>query len=1069
MKHLPKCNKLNVTKWVHRFVKEQLLNCGKIKRSAFGTAIENNDTEVKRRYALCLDNSLNEHNKISCRECLKDGKINTVKIDKVQTYEKENNLNSNGQSDIVRKIRKFCRKDDLCNIYKINDQFLQLLKSKKVNRDDFSIIIHLLSKKKIRDNSFWKSIANTENINFIFSMNLKQIILSLYSIANSCTYINQNFINIFTHKLICILYYQKEFLLLEKKKNTEKGEISRIDMTMSPFYLFSDREISNYSMINLKSEAKHFSVQTNNVRVNLPTYEEHEKTGWNKLFSKNNYEQYNAHFCKNWKNKLNFLDLTLICNTYSKLSGLHHLHKIDELRRILCKLFLYFLFFNKANSDHLILFIHSFTKLKGNIEKSILVKIKKVLLKRQNGLYTNFCNLHSVDICSLNMLLQVLQRNNFKSDHFFREIILSFVININLKEEKKCKGKKGVLNRDDYTTGDSLFPMHEYALQVITKSKTNEASEKCKIESGNAWDKTFHHHASLLKRKLYLIDYFQQNNNTYLAQNRNLVKLKKKDLCFLAYNIYKLKIKNYYNIYEYIKCEMENQIKFFNVYNCCIMLNFLVNLKLLDQNLFTIIFSHIKILFDKNHYNEKDVTDMFTSFYKYAQTTSKNNKEISTFLRTLYLKIELKLKKYIYPNFLSIFFSSSHFNILFDDSILQDLCIDTLNSSHTVSAETLLTFLYFLKSRKYNVDFLFFNSILDKALSKIKDTETFFFCFQMLSIYSVQTLQNGGSIFARVTNLLGRYNSFLHLKEKIILAIHIYSNPVLLLNEECFLFCEKTLESAVWSDTGDDKFGTREEANGEKNSTGKNLMTGTCSMCNKKNRFPPFFSHGYGNNNDLFSSINLCADRIDISEWKIFFLLLLSDMHELKYLLFGKYEHFKRGGKNRKDYSMLVNVCELRIQFHSVYIRLSNDCLDYFLRRNQPLLLRLPEIKRELVDINKINSYGDMFGSSECSDNVINKQNLAFENDNREMVQYFCHFEEALFNSIRILYEDMFIYSFCQKKEQEIIANVLDTPIKGTHYADSHIFYTNDKLIIKLKKKKFINSFHISYILQPFQ
>ncbi|GAW80067.1 hypothetical protein, conserved [Plasmodium gonderi] len=1059
MKNLQKCKIVCLTK--------QLLNQRSVKVRLYGTAVWSKLTNIENAIVKCEQISGKAF--WESQDIIKKGTAMTLTTNvksKDTTAKAVNVENSCGQSELVKQIRKFCKKDDLCSMYKFNENFLHLLKMKQLNEKDFSIIVHLLSKKKVHSNSFWKRIANTENINFIFQMNLKQIILTFYSISNSYKYINLTFLNEYTDNLIFILNCQKYFIsLTRRKKGIQKKTSEHFEGHNCLAY--NESELLNLSQDNnLTYQESLCNFQTDDYAINKSSNmsKEKEKITWKNLIDKQNYKNISSLF-RNKKNHLNFLDLTLICNTYSKLNNLEHLQNVEELKKVMYKLFLYFLFFYKINFDHLILFMHSYTRVRGNIDKCVLRKVQKVLLNPENGLCQNLYklrNIHILDICSLNMLMHVFQRTNFKDEKMFKEVILSVVLNLNLKYEKRIKTKGSVLSGDDYCWTDCYALCDDiigYSPVYFQESKNSTTNQGTNIGITNS-SSHYSYHMDMVKKKKILIEHFSKKDNTYILEKEHLVKLKKKDFCFLVYNINKLRIKNYYNIYEYIKYESENNIKLLNVYNCCIILDCLVNLNLLDEKLFKKILTNLKILFDKNHYNEKDVTDIFVCLCKYGQTNSAQHTEIHNFLKSLYLKIQTRLKKYSYISLISIFCSSSYFNILLDNNVVQDICIDILNNFNTVDIKSLLSILYFLKSKNYEISTFFFNTIIEKVLSKIKDPHFFFCSFHILSIYASKTLQKKDHILDKLVQVMKQNEHLLGVKEKLIISLQIFVTPELILNEAFFQFCQKTFEDILCS-SDKQKYTVLNHMD--------QINTITPKVVNHKNKndnFIPFFTNCNHNNLDFSTDIN-------IAELKIFLLLLLSDMYEKKPLVFKKRNFLikeEKKNKNLKYQNNQLSKCKLEIIFSNIYIRLQNDCLSYFLKTNISLFDHQKYAKQ--LNIKKIKNYTMNLGSIMHSNEVEKKLKIdhaaALKIYNNDMSKYFPEFEEILFNVIKICYEDFFIYTFFAKKKDEFLVNYKSQNICH-NYADSFLLHNNDNLIIKLKKNMFINSFHIAYVFKPFQ
>lgn len=137
-------------------------------------------------------------------------------------------------------------------------------------------------------------------------------------------------------------------------------------------------------------------------------------------------------------------------------------------------------------------------------------------------------------------------------------------------------------------------------------------------------------------------------------------------------------------------------------------------------------FTHFKILFDKNIYKEKDIIDIFVSLITYSKINYNISNEINSFLIHIYNKIEYKLKKYNFKNLLLIFCYSSYINIHFNNSILQDLCIDVLNNFEKIDIKYILIFLYLLKYKNYQMNNFFIDSLIQKVLYKLKGEKKIF-------------------------------------------------------------------------------------------------------------------------------------------------------------------------------------------------------------------------------------------------------------------------------------------------------------------------------------------------------
>ncbi|EUD64505.1 hypothetical protein C922_05112 [Plasmodium inui San Antonio 1] len=997
-------------------------------------------------------------------ECTNAGGITVEKCSGSSTPPKDAghapNANASGQSELVRRIRKSCRKDDLCSIYKFCDQFVHLLKLKKINKDDFSIVIHLLSKKKIHDNSFWRRIASTDNVNFIFDMNLKQIILTLYSIANSYRYTSLTFLKEFTQKLIFVLKCQKKLLSLSRGRKTVQERASD-PFTRDSYQSYDEsRQTSFQPVTNLIYHKGGTKIQANDYTKEFTSLsKQKENPTWNTLICKNDDQSIGPIF-SNEKNHLNGLDLTLVCNTYSKLNNIENWQNVEELKQIMYKLFLYFLFFNKINCDHLILFMYSYTRVGGSIHTNVLRKVQKVLLNPTNGLHHHFHQLrvvHTLDVGSLNMLMNVLHRSNVKDETICKEIMLSLVINLNVKNEKRTKIKGSVLSGENINCSDPLDHFED---------ALGHASGYVLSNSSNDPDKGTHHlvkeckplhvdHSWMLKRRQKLLEHFTNKDYTHVAdKNHPPIKLKKKDLCFLVCNINKLKIKNYYNVYDYIKHELSASLPVMNVYSCCIMLDCLINLNILDQKLFKKILTTLKILFDKNRYNEKDVTDIFAALCRYDQKNWAHHIEILNFLQSLYLKVQMKLQKYNYINLISIFCSASYFNVIFTNNVLQDLCIDVLNNFQSMHMKFLLLFLYFLKSKNYEINIFFFNTIMDKVLSKIKDAHTFFYSFYILSTFAFKTLQKEIPILNKLAHLLQRNENMLNVEEKLAIALHTVVTPVLMLNETFFLFCERAFVYILCA--GPQEGHTELNKNNQLDTTPKVILP------KWNNSFAPYFMSS-DNPNNFFFNTNLGS-----TELEVFLFLLLSDMFEKKRFLFKK-EDGLTARDDKNNYTKLqrsqINTRKLDVRFNFIYIKLQNDGLSYFIKNSIHSFDRQIFAKR--LDTQRVHKYTTTFNSNKYS-NETEKNNERIIPILNEMREHFPNLEETLFNVIKMCYEDFFIYRFFAKKNDQHLVNSWSRNVRCS-YADSFFLHRNDNLIIRLKKNMFINSLHIPYVLKPFQ
>lgn len=1004
------------------------------------------------------------HGTVAWDGCTNAGDTSLEKCSGSSTPHKEASYappaNPPGQSELVRQIRKFCRKDDLCSIYKFCDQFVHLLKLKQINQEDFSIVIHLLSKKKIHDNSFWRRIANTDNLNFIFNMNLKQIILTFYSIANSYRYSSLTFLNEFTHKFIFVLKCQKKLLSLYRGKKVVQQRASD-SLSRDSYHTCHESRHTQFNPVNnLIFQKKGTEVKADNYENEVTLLStEKENFTWNTLICKNDDENIGP-LLSNRKNHLNALDLTLMCNTYSKLNNIENLQNVEELKQIMYKLFLYFLFFNKINFNHLILFMYSYTRIGGSVHTNVLRKVRKVLLTPLNGLHEHVHQLrpvHTLDVGSLNMLMNVLQRGNVKDERICKEIILSVVINLNLKNEKRTKIKGSVLSGQDINCADRFGyfedalghqPPYSYSNSTnYTEEDTDHLVTACTPQRDD--------HFSMLKKRQNLLEHFVNKDNTYLVKkNDPLVKLKKKDLCFLLYNINKLRIKNYYNVYDYIKQWLSANLAVMNVYSCCIMLDSLINLNILDKKLFKKILTTLKILFDKNHYNEKDVTDIFSCLCKYDQRSSIYHFEIFNLLQSLYFKVEMKLQKYNYINLISIFCSASHFNIIFINNLLQDLCIDVLNNFHSMDIKLLLPFLYFLKSKNYQINIYFFNTIMEKFLSKVKDANTFFYSFYILSTFASETLQKEIPILNKLAHLLQRNQNMLNGEEKFAIALHTIVTPVLMLNETFFLFCEKVFLDILCGESEERHIPTRRS---------KQLdTTPNVSTPQWNNTFAPYFMNDYNHNDFCFNT------NLDSTELKVFLPLLLSDMYEKKCFLLKKGDCCittkDEKNKHTKLHGIQINTPKLDVLFSYIYIKLQNDGLSYFVK-NKIHSLDLQFYAKQL-DTQRVHKYTTIFDSSKYSneEGKTNERTIQIFN---EMKEHFSNLEETLFNLIKICYEDFFIYTFFAKKKDEQFVNYWSQKERCS-FANSLFIHRNDTLIIKLKKNMFINSLHIPYVLNPF-
>ncbi|SOV23103.1 conserved Plasmodium protein, unknown function [Plasmodium sp. DRC-Itaito] len=1142
--YLQKCNIINkiTKKPLDIFFKKFFLK-PTINHVIFFSTIKNESSHVK------INNDTHDKN------IIKSGKEKNSKNCKNYRNDQNgslvNNIKIYKQSELVRRIRKYCRKDDLCNIYKFTDEFLDLLNKQEITHNDFIIIIHLLSKKKFMEKYFWRNITNLNNINFIFHMNIKQIILFLYSIVNSFKYIHPQFLNIFTNNLNSLLENQKKLLLICRKKN--KIEIPKKKI---------QAEIQTKEQIDIiENKVKAHSNKINN------DYDEYKKDELNNLLNNKNLNknENKLYIYNNKINELNLLDITLICYSYSKLNDLKNLEHLNQLKNNMYKLFVYFLFFYKNDFNHLILFLYSYMKLNECIKKSILIKLKKMILfiNKQADIKFMLPGLYSLNFCSLNMLMNILHKSHFKDEHFFEEIILSVVINLNVSQPKRRKIKSNILNGNydssDNINIDNLNNSHGYEIQIFNNTDMYNI-EDYKKEGKNIYSNNeiynynnnnnnnnnnngnnFYNYCNIHYCSYNFITYFKiisslvkhfvkNKNNYFYPQNNQLVQLKKKDFCFLLYNVNKLNIKNYYNIYDYLKKEAYKQIHTLDIYNACIVLNSLLNLNILDEKIFHKLFTHLKILFDKNMYKEKDIIDIYVSLITYSKINHKVSNEINSFLINVYNKIEYKMKKYNFKNLLLIFCYSSYINIHFNNSILQDLSIDVLNNFENIDIKYILIFLYLLKYKNYQMNNFFIDSLIQKVLYKLKGEKKYLnvlytYLFQIITVHSFKSLFNE-KITNMLIQMLIKNKQFFNLKEKIIVSLHIYVNPILILNQSCVSFCVETFQNLLdyLYITKTKKYKIYNKIYNKINTKGKNNDNKTyhhyiiktnhfkkyinvLTNHTRKNiymndqRFYQFF-HFFFNNINVQDTHTICnidfnIDHINIKDLHFFFLYLsLIDIIKGKKILTHTKKIFHMLYRNIKKYSQLkekkkkniyiynqfyLYLCkyfQLNIHFQNIYIKLNNDSFKYFLKKNNQKIfdhnktlttyLNLNnKMKKHIPNLN-VNNYSNKTQNEYNNNNIIlRKEKINIYKE--DIKKYFPHFEETLFNTISIYYEDLFLYMISQKKinEENIKKIFYESSIYYNKYTHSCPKHDNDNIIIKMKKDFFINLFYISYVFIP--
>ncbi|SOV77346.1 conserved Plasmodium protein, unknown function [Plasmodium sp. gorilla clade G3] len=1157
--YLQKCNVINkiTKKPLDIFLKKFILK-PRIKHSIFFSTIRNESSHVKKNNDT-YDNNIfkleeeknnkNDKNHINNKNHINDkNHINNKNHINDKNGSLINNIKIYKQSELVRRIRKYCRKDDLCNIYKFTDEFLDLLNKQEIAHNDFIIIIHLLSKKQFLEKDFWRNITNLNNINFIFHMNIKQIILFIYSIVNSFKYIHPQFLNIFTNNLNSIIQNQKRYLLICRKKD-------KIE--------FSKKKIQGEIQTN-----KEMHIIENNVKVNINRinnyYNEYKKDQLNNLlYNKNLNKEQNEFLIYNNKiNHLNLLDITLICYSYSKLNDIQNLEHLNELKNNMYKLFVYFLFFYKNDFNHVILFLYSYMKLNECIKKSILLKLKKniLLLNKNTDIKFMFPSLYALNICSLNMLMNILHKSHFKDEHFFEEIILSVVINLNVMQPKREKIKGNILNgnyeNNDNINIDNLINAQRYEIQtfnntemyniedykkegknIYSNNKIYNYNNNNNNNNNNFYNNNYYydtHYCSYnfityFKIISSLVKHFVKNKDTYFYPLHNqLVQLKKKDFCFLLYNVNKLNIKNYYNIYDYLKKEAYKQINILDIYNSCIVLHSLINLNILDEKLFNKLFTHLKILFDKNIYKEKDIIDIFVSLITYSKINYNVSNEINSFLIYLYNKIEYKMKKYNFKDLLLIFCYSSYINIHFNNSILQDLCIDVLNNFENIDIKYILIFLYLLKFKNYQMDNFFIDSLIQKVLYKLIRGKKYLnvlyiYIFQIITVHSFQSLYNE-KITNMLIQMLIKNKEFFNLKEKIILSLHIYVNPILILNESCVSFCEETFQNLLdyvyITKTKKYKIYKKLCTKG-KNNDNKiyhhyiiktnhfkkyiNVLTNHTknNIYMNDQRFYQFFLFFFNNINvqdtNSICNIDFNIHHINIKELHFFFLYLsvmdiikgkkkkkknnLKHIRKILHMLYKsvkKYTLLKEKKyiyKNNQFYLYLCKYYQLNIHFQNIYIKLNNDSFKYFLKKNNKKLfyhnktlttyLNLNnKMKKHITNLN-VNNYSNKTHKDYNNDIILKKEKINIYKE--DIIKYFPHFEETLLNTISIYYEDLFLYMLSQKNinEENIKKIFYQSSIYYNKYTHPCSIHDNHNIIIKMKKDFFINMFYIPYVFMP--
>ncbi|KYN97814.1 hypothetical protein PRSY57_1036500 [Plasmodium reichenowi] len=1166
--YLQKCNVINkITKKPLDIFFKKFISKPQIKHAIFFSTIKNESLHVKKNNDTYDNNIFKWGEEENSKNLINDKNHMNGKNHKNHIKDKNgsliNNIKIYKQSELVRRIRKYCRKDDLCNIYRFADEFLDLLNKQEIAHNDFIIIIHLLSKKQFLEKDFWRNITNLNNINFIFHMNIKQIILFIYSIVNSFKYIHPQFLNIFTNNLNSVLENQKRFLLIYRKKNKIEIPKKKIQAEIQ----------TNKQMHIIENKAKEHINLINN------DYNEYKKDQLNNLLCNKNLNKQENKFpiYNNNINHLNLLDITLLCYSYSKLNDLHNLEHLNELKNNIYKLFVYFLFFYKNDFNHLILFLYSYVKLNGCIKKSILIKLKKniLLLTNNANLKFMFPSLYALNICSLNMLMNILHKSQFKDEHFFEEIILSVVINLNVSQPKRKKIKSNILNgnydNSDNISIDNLINSYGYEIQTFNNTdmyNIEDYKEGKYIYSNNEIynynnnnnnnniynnynnniynnnnNNIYNNNNNFYNNNNYcsynfityfktissLVKHFVKNKNTYFYPEHNqLVQLKKKDFCFLLYNVNKLNVKNYYNIYDYLKKEAYKQISILDIYNSCIVLNSLINLNILDDKIFNKLFTHLKILFDKNIYKEKDIIDIFVSLITYSKINYNISNEINLFLIHIYNKIEYKLKKYNFKNLLLIFFYSSYINIHFNNSILQDLCIDVLNNFEKIDIKYILIFLYLLKYKNYQMNNFFIDSLIQKVLYKLKGEKKYLnilytYIFQIITVHSFQSLYNEKIQNMLIQMLIKNKQNF-NLKEKIIISLHIYVNPILILNQSCLSFCAETFQNLL-----DYVYITKTKkykiynkmCTKEKNKDNKiyhhyliktnhfkkyiNVLTNdTKNIYINDQRFYQFFLFFFNNNNvqNTHSNCNIDfnIDHINIKELHFFFfyLLVIDIIHRKNNLKHTK-KTFHMLYRNMKKYSLLkekkniyinnqfyLYLCkyyQLNISFQNIYIKLNNDSFKYFLRNNNKKLFYHNKTLITYLDLNNkmkkhipnlnLNNYSNKT-HKQYNKNNNNNNNIILKKEKiniykEDIIKYFPHFEETLFNTISIYYEDLFLYMLSQNKisEENIKKFFYQSSIYYNKHNHSSSIHDNGNIIIKMKKDIFINFFYIPYVFKP--
>ncbi|KOB60780.1 hypothetical protein PFHG_02512 [Plasmodium falciparum HB3] len=539
-------------------------------------------------------------------------------------------------------------------------------------------------------------------------------------------------------------------------------------------------------------------------------------------------------------------------------------------------------------------------------------------------------------------------------------------------------------------------------------------------------------------------------------------------------------------------------------------------------------FTHFKILFDKNIYKEKDIIDIFVSLITYSKINYNISNEINSFLIHIYNKIEYKLKKYNFKNLLLIFCYSSYINIHFNNSILQDLCIDVLNNFEKIDIKYILIFLYLLKYKNYQMNNFFIDSLIQKVLYKLKGEKKYLnilytYIFQIITVHSFQSLYNEKIQNMLIQMLIKNKKNF-NLKEKIIISLHIYVNPILILNQSCLSFCAETFQNLLdyvyITKTKKYKIYNKMCTKG-KHKDNKiyhhyliktnhfkkyiNVLTNdTKNIYMNDQKFYQFFLFFFKNNNvqdtSSICNIDFNIDHINIKELHFFFLyLLVIDIIQGKNNLKHTKKIFHMLYRNMKKYSLLnekkniyinnqfyLYLCkyyQLNISFQNIYIKLNNDSFKYFLRNNNKKLFYHNKTLTTYLDLNNkmkkkyipninVNNYSNKTHKEYNNNNNNNNIILKKEKINiykEDIIKYFPHFEETLFNTISIYYEDLFLYMLSQNKinEENIKKNFYQSSIYYNKHNHSSSIHDNGNIIIKMKKDIFINLFYIPYVFKP--